>query len=113
MNIGKAGRRPLLVVAHAALRRRVLRHGPLAARTSPRCATSTARRRDVMLEALAEHFPPEATWTRPQGGLFIWATLPEGVDTTDLLAQGAVAQRRVRPRARRLPRRPRRERRCA
>ena len=40
-----------------------------------------------MLEALAEHFPPEATWTRPQGGLFVWATLPDGIDTTDLLAK--------------------------
>jgi 2-aminoadipate transaminase len=45
------------------------------------------RRRDVMLEALAEQLPPEATWTRPEGGLFIWATLPDGVDTTDLLAK--------------------------
>src|SRR3954454_14184788 len=45
------------------------------------------RRRDTMLEALAEHLPPEATWTRPQGGLFIWARLPEYIDTTDLLAR--------------------------
>jgi 2-aminoadipate transaminase len=45
------------------------------------------RRRDVMLDALAEHFPPEATWTRPEGGLFLWATLPEYIDTTDLLAR--------------------------
>jgi 2-aminoadipate transaminase len=45
------------------------------------------RRRDVMLDALAEHFPREATWTRPQGGLFIWATLPGYIDTTDLLAR--------------------------
>ena len=45
------------------------------------------RRRDIMLEALAEHFPPEATWTRPQGGLFIWARLPDYIDTTDLLAR--------------------------
>ena len=40
-----------------------------------------------MLEALAEHFPREATWTRPQGGLFIWASLPDYIDTTDLLAR--------------------------
>jgi 2-aminoadipate transaminase len=40
-----------------------------------------------MLDALAEHLPPEASWTRPQGGLFIWATLPEYLDTTDLLAR--------------------------
>jgi 2-aminoadipate transaminase len=45
------------------------------------------RRRDVMLEALEEHLPPEATWTRPQGGLFIWAKLPDYIDTTDLLAR--------------------------
>jgi 2-aminoadipate transaminase len=44
-------------------------------------------RRDAMLEALAEHFPREAAWTRPQGGLFIWATLPDYIDTTDLLAR--------------------------
>ena len=43
-------------------------------------------RRDAMLEALATHLPPEATWTRPQGGLFVWATLPDYLDTTDLLA---------------------------
>jgi 2-aminoadipate transaminase len=46
------------------------------------------RRRDTMLDALAEHLPREASWTRPQGGLFIWATLPEYIDTTDLLALG-------------------------
>ena len=45
-----------------------------------------SRRRDVMLEALEEHFGGKASWTKPQGGLFIWATLDGGVDTTDLLA---------------------------
>jgi 2-aminoadipate transaminase len=40
-----------------------------------------------MLDALAEHFPAEATWTHPQGGLFVWATLPDYIDTTDLLAR--------------------------
>jgi hypothetical protein len=43
-------------------------------------------RRDAMLEAMAEHFPREAQWTSPAGGLFIWATLPDYIDTTDLLA---------------------------
>ncbi len=43
-------------------------------------------RRDAMLEALEEHFGEAASWTRPQGGLFIWATLDERIDTTDLLA---------------------------
>jgi 2-aminoadipate transaminase len=45
------------------------------------------RRRDVMLEALEEHFGGRAVWTRPQGGLFVWATLTGNVDTTDLLAR--------------------------
>jgi 2-aminoadipate transaminase len=44
-------------------------------------------RRDAMLEALRAHFPREAAWTEPQGGLFIWATLPDYIDTTDLLAR--------------------------
>ncbi len=43
-------------------------------------------RRDVMLEALEEHFGEQARWTTPEGGLFIWATLDERIDTTDLLA---------------------------
>jgi 2-aminoadipate transaminase len=45
------------------------------------------RRRDVILDALAEHLPAAASWTRPHGGLFIWVTLPDYIDTTDLLAR--------------------------
>jgi 2-aminoadipate transaminase len=45
------------------------------------------RRRDTMLDALAEHLPREADWTRPRGGLFVWARLPDYIDTTDLLAR--------------------------
>ena len=56
------------------------------------------RRRDTMLDALAEHFPPEATWTRPEGGLFVWATLPDYIDTTDLLARALTGERRLRAR---------------
>ncbi|HWM54411.1 MAG TPA: PLP-dependent aminotransferase family protein [Solirubrobacterales bacterium] len=44
-------------------------------------------RRDAMVEALRQHFPAEATWTEPEGGLFIWATLPDYIDTEDLLAK--------------------------
>jgi 2-aminoadipate transaminase len=44
-------------------------------------------RRDAMLDALAEHFPPQAKWTRPAGGLFVWVSLPDFIDTTDLLAR--------------------------
>jgi len=41
-------------------------------------------RRDVMLAALTEYFPPEVTWTHPQGGLFLWVTLPEGLEMEHL-----------------------------
>jgi 2-aminoadipate transaminase len=44
-------------------------------------------RRNAMLEALERHFPEQATWTRPGGGLFVWATLPSYIDTSDLLAK--------------------------
>ena len=53
------------------------------------------RRRDVMLQALGEQFDQlgaGASWTRPQGGLFVWATL-DGVDTTDLLARALDGER--------------------
>jgi len=40
---------------------------------------------NAMLEALEEFFPPEATWTHPQGGLFVWVTLPEYIDTGSML----------------------------
>jgi 2-aminoadipate transaminase len=44
-------------------------------------------RRDAMLDALGEFFPRQAEWTRPEGGMFVWATLPGYLDTTDLLAR--------------------------
>ncbi|MGC9395679.1 MAG: PLP-dependent aminotransferase family protein [Anaerolineae bacterium] len=42
-------------------------------------------RRDVMLDALSEFWPEEASWTKPQGGLFLWARTPESIDTLALL----------------------------
>jgi 2-aminoadipate transaminase len=42
-------------------------------------------RRDTMLKAMEEHFPPGVTWTKPQGGLFLWVRLPEYLDSEDLL----------------------------
>lgn len=44
-------------------------------------------RRDAMLSALETEMPSEAGWTRPGGGLFVWATLPEYLSTEDLLAE--------------------------
>lgn len=50
-------------------------------------------RRDVMLDALARFMPPEVTWTRPQGGMFIWLTLPEGLDSHTLLRDSLQSER--------------------
>jgi 2-aminoadipate transaminase len=44
-------------------------------------------RRDAMLQALEDFFPPEVSWTRPQGGLFLWVTMPAGVNSRRLLDQ--------------------------
>ena len=48
-------------------------------------------RRDAMLAALAAHMPVE--WTRPEGGMFVWLTLPVGLDGADLLALSLKTQR--------------------
>ena len=42
-------------------------------------------RRDIMLAAMDRHFPAEVSWTYPQGGLFLWGTLPSYMDAKDLL----------------------------
>ncbi len=44
-------------------------------------------RRDALLRALAEEFPEGSTWTVPEGGFFVWATLPAQLDTGDLLVK--------------------------
>jgi 2-aminoadipate transaminase len=42
-------------------------------------------RREVMLNALETHFPPEVHWTRPEGGMFLWVTLPESINAHEIL----------------------------
>ncbi|GAA2212994.1 PLP-dependent aminotransferase family protein [Nonomuraea monospora] len=49
-------------------------------------------RRDALLDALESLMPPEVSWTRPGGGFFVWATLPEGLDSKAILPR-AVAER--------------------
>ena len=44
-------------------------------------------RRDAMLSALDEFFPSEVSWSHPLGGFFVWAKLPEFIDTTEMLAE--------------------------
>ncbi|MDO5632066.1 MAG: PLP-dependent aminotransferase family protein [Paracoccus sp. (in: a-proteobacteria)] len=52
------------------------------------------RRRDLMLAALDRDMPQGVTWTRPQGGMFVWLTLPAQMDGATLLAQ-ALADEKV------------------
>ena len=42
-------------------------------------------RRDVMLAAMEQHMPPGARWNKPEGGMFLWCTLPDGVSSSVLL----------------------------
>jgi 2-aminoadipate transaminase len=44
-------------------------------------------RRDAILAALKRYMPPGVKWTNPEGGLFIWVRLPEGIDTWELLQE--------------------------
>ncbi len=44
-------------------------------------------RRDAMLRGLERHLPAGATWSRPEGGLFVWVRLPEGLDAEEMLAE--------------------------
>lgn len=49
-------------------------------------------RRDAMLAALDQHLPPGCTWTRPDGGFYVWLTVPEGVDTKAMLPRAVTAR---------------------
>jgi DNA-binding transcriptional MocR family regulator len=50
-------------------------------------------RRDAMLAALAKHMPAGVEWTRPEGGMFVWITLPKGMDGAALLAKSLQSQK--------------------
>jgi DNA-binding transcriptional MocR family regulator len=49
-------------------------------------------RRDAMLSALERYLPPGCTWTTPDGGFYVWVTVPEGVDTKAMLPRAVAAQ---------------------
>ena len=48
---------------------------------------SYREKRDLMLETLAKYMPKNVSWTRPEGGLFLWLTLPKHMNATDLLSK--------------------------
>lgn len=54
---------------------------------------SYRKRRDYMLDALSRYMPETVSWTRPEGGMFIWMTLPDDMDGADLLAKSLKTQR--------------------
>ncbi len=49
-------------------------------------------RRDVMLESLENFFPKGSSWTKPEGGFYIWVTLPPEIDTKALVPKAIVAK---------------------
>lgn len=49
-------------------------------------------RRDAMLSALDQYMPTGCSWTRPDGGFFVWMTVPEGVDTKAMLPRAVTAR---------------------
>jgi 2-aminoadipate transaminase len=49
-------------------------------------------RRNVMIAAMEKYFPAECSWTKPQGGLFLWAQTPEWIDTEALLKEAVAAK---------------------
>jgi 2-aminoadipate transaminase len=74
------------MVAHEAVRGGFLdRHIPLVRQVY-------GERMRAMLGALERHFPPAVRFTRPQGGLFLWVTLPEGLDAERLLQEALLAK---------------------
>ena len=50
-------------------------------------------RRDHLLAALAREMPKGVEWTKPEGGMFIWLTLPKGMDGAELLAKSLQSER--------------------
>lgn len=65
-----------------------LRRGLLPAQVR-RIRDTYLERCNAMCQAIDEFFPPEAHYTRPEGGLFLWVTLPEGIDSVALLREAA------------------------
>jgi 2-aminoadipate transaminase len=45
------------------------------------------KKRDVMLNALSKYFPSEASWTKPEGGFFVFVTLPEYIDVDEMFPE--------------------------
>jgi DNA-binding transcriptional MocR family regulator len=64
------------------------RHG-LLQKHIKRARRAYSIQRDAMLKAMEKHFPSEAKWTRPSGGMAIWVTLPQGLNADEILVHSA------------------------
>lgn len=64
------------------------------AKQTEKIRAAYSARRDAMLLALAQHMPPGVWWTRPEGGMFVWVTLPGRMDAAALL-QRAIEEAKV------------------
>lgn len=51
----------------------------------PKIIEMYRRKRDIMLDALEEYFPPGCKWTKPRGGMFLWVELPKHISTIEML----------------------------
>lgn len=51
----------------------------------PTIRTLYANQCQAMLDAMTAHFPSSVTWTKPEGGMFIWVTLPQHINSMELL----------------------------
>jgi 2-aminoadipate transaminase len=58
----------------------------------PKIRTLYGNQCQVMLDAMAQHFPAGVEWTKPEGGMFIWVTLPKHINAMQLLDE-AIAQK--------------------
>jgi len=54
-------------------------------RNIPRIKEIYRTKRDLMLQALGEYMPDSVSWTKPSAGMFIWLTVPENIDTGEML----------------------------
>lgn len=58
----------------------------------PKIRKMYKKKRDIMLKALEKHFPVGSCWTKPNGGMFIWVSLPEKIDTKEMFLEAIKAK---------------------
>jgi 2-aminoadipate transaminase len=58
----------------------------------PKIRRMYKRKRNIMLKALEENFPEGSSWNKPQGGMFIWVTLPEKINTKEMFLDAIKAK---------------------